>query len=123
MAMGEYMSIRSQLDMQQRSGLDERGSPNPWIALVFSFVAYILGALLTTTPFGYVLANFVYYYRVATFAIIVSLGSAVLGWLGTKLGRTPVFRSIIRYVVGGWIVVAITVSYVMKLYFLDAYGH
>ncbi|GJS58013.1 hypothetical protein Tco_0652797 [Tanacetum coccineum] len=52
MAMGEYVPIRSQFDVQQRSSSDERGSPNLWAYAFFPFTAYLLGALMTRTPFS-----------------------------------------------------------------------
>ncbi|GJV46621.1 RNA-directed DNA polymerase, eukaryota, reverse transcriptase zinc-binding domain protein [Tanacetum coccineum] len=139
MEMGEYVLIRSQLDVQQRSGLDKRGSPNSVVGFVIimslgSAVLGWLGAIRADTAVAMEMGEYVSISSQldvqqrsgldergspnlrpgsSIFVIIVSLGLAVLGWLGAMLGRTPVFRSIIWYVIDGWIVIAITISYVM----------
>ncbi|GKC73836.1 vacuolar iron transporter homolog 4-like protein [Tanacetum coccineum] len=59
--------------------------------------------------------------RVAAFGIIVSLGLVVLGCLAAILGRTPLSWSIIRHVIGGWFIIAITVSSAITLVSLHAY--
>lgn len=115
MAIGEFVSVYSQLDielaqikrMKERGGGEakEEGLPNPVQAAAASALAFSLGAMVPLLA-----ASFIREYKVRLAVVVaaVSLALAVFGWLGAVLGKAPVVRSSARVLVGGWMAMAIT---------------
>ncbi|GFS37251.1 vacuolar iron transporter (VIT) family protein [Actinidia rufa] len=119
MAIGEFVSVYSQLDievaqMKRESGRDDGGDkeeteneklPNPVQAAIASAMAFTIGAIVPLLAAAFIRDHKV---RLGVVAAAVSLALAVFGGVGAVLGRTPVVRSIARVVVGGWMAMAIT---------------
>ncbi|KAL3641125.1 hypothetical protein CASFOL_016093 [Castilleja foliolosa] len=125
MAIGEYVSVHSQLDIecaQMRreekrarngdSGEDSGGEvngkeslPNPLQAAAASALAFSVGAMVPLLA-----ASFIREYEVRMGAVVaaVTVALVVFGWLGAVLGGAPVVRSAARVLFGGWLAMAVT---------------
>ncbi|KAE8670968.1 Vacuolar iron transporter-like protein 2 [Hibiscus syriacus] len=127
MAIGEFVSVYSQLDIElaqmkrdkqrdeNRETSDEEEEkgkegekeslPNPLQASAASALAFSVGAMVPLLA-----ASFIKEYKVRVGAVIgaVSLALLVFGWLGAVLGKAPTVRSAVRVLVGGWLAMAIT---------------
>ncbi|KAK4390962.1 Vacuolar iron transporter1 [Sesamum angolense] len=121
MAIGEFVSVYSQLDIElaqiqrdkkraaagvaEESSEDRESLPNPVQAAAASALAFSVGAMVPLLA-----ASFIREYRVRIAAVVaaVSVALVVFGWLGAALGRAPVVRSSARVLVGGWLAMAVT---------------
>lgn len=117
MAIGEFVSVYSQLDIEvaQMKRDKERGIeneddeneslPNPLQAAAASALAFSIGAMVPLLA-----AFFIgdYKVRVGVVVAAVSFALVVFGWLGAMLGKAPLFRSILRVLFGGWMAMSIT---------------
>ncbi|KAK3229835.1 hypothetical protein Dsin_001716 [Dipteronia sinensis] len=122
MAIGEFVSVYSQLDIElaQMKREKERGPdhedqnkedekkedlPNPLQAAAASALAFSLGAMVPLLA-----ASFIRDYKVRVGVVVgaVTLALIVFGWLGAVLGKAPLVRSSVRVLIGGWIAMAIT---------------
>ncbi|XP_057795496.1 vacuolar iron transporter homolog 4-like [Salvia miltiorrhiza] len=121
MAIGEFVSVYSQLDIElaqmrreeKRAGVvalggdDEKreGLPNPIQAAAASALAFSVGAMVPLLA-----ASFITEYKVRVGAVVAAVSAALVafGWLGAALGRAPVVRSTARVLVGGWLAMALT---------------
>ncbi|KAK4429535.1 Vacuolar iron transporter3 [Sesamum alatum] len=121
MAIGEFVSVYSQLDIElaqikrdkkraaagvvEDGGEDRESLPNPVQAAAASALAFSVGAMVPLLA-----ASFIKEYRVriATVVAAVSVALVAFGWLGAALGRAPVVRSSARVLVGGWLAMAVT---------------
>ncbi|KAK3043845.1 hypothetical protein RJ639_000544 [Escallonia herrerae] len=120
MAIGEFVSVHSQLDIQvaqlkrdkrrvvdteeEKEG-DDENLPNPVQAAAASALAFSTGAMVPLLA-----ASFIRQYkvRVAVIVAAVSMALVLFGWLGAALGRAPAARSSLRVLVGGWLAMALT---------------
>ncbi|KAI3885289.1 hypothetical protein MKW98_002681 [Papaver atlanticum] len=122
MAIGEYVSVYSQLDIElaqiKRDNIDVAKNnteetesakkeylPNPFQAAGASAVAFSLGAMVPLLA-----ASFIKDHKVRLGAVTgaTSLALLVFGGLGAVLGKAPLLKSSLRVLVGGWIAMAIT---------------
>ncbi|KAM5562334.1 vacuolar iron transporter [Rosa sericea] len=127
MAIGEFVSVYSQLDIEvaqmkrdnnnnkqnspvvhvvgDEEGEEKENLPNPLQAAAASALAFSVGAMVPLLA-----ASFIREYRarLGAVAAAVTLALMVFGWLGAALGKAPVLRSTIRVLVGGWMAMAIT---------------
>lgn len=120
MAIGEFVSVYSQLDIEvaqmKRENQTENGGgtgelgekenlPNPLQAAAASALSFSVGALVPLLA-----ASFIREYKVRVGMIVgtVSLALVVFGWLGALLGKAPVLRSAMRVLVGGLFAMAVT---------------
>lgn len=117
MAIGEFVSVYSQLDIEVAQMKRERKAeedkeqsekeklPNPIQAAFASALAFSLGALVPLLA-----ASFIGDYKVRLVVVIVAVTIALVafGGVGAVLGRTPVVKSCLRVLIGGWIAMAIT---------------
>ncbi|XP_004140970.1 LOW QUALITY PROTEIN: vacuolar iron transporter homolog 4-like [Cucumis sativus] len=126
MAIGEFVSVYSQLDIEmaqikreklQRSNNMEGGVvqgqdskdkeklPNPLQAAAASALAFSLGAMVPLLA-----ASFIREYKVRLAVVVasVTLALAVFGWLGAILGKASPIKSAARVLIGGWLAMAIT---------------
>lgn len=125
MAIGEFVSVYSQLDIEmaqikreklQRSSniegvvqgqesKDEEKLPNPLQAAAASALAFSLGAMVPLLA-----ASFIREYKVRLAVVVaaVTLALVVFGWLGAVLGKASPIKSAARVLVGGWLAMAIT---------------
>lgn len=124
MAIGEFVSVYSQLEIEvaqmKRDNMNKQNSPvaggdeeeeekenlpNPLQAAAASALAFSVGAMVPLLA-----ASFIREYRarLGAVAAAVTLALLVFGWLGAALGKAPVIRSTVRVLVGGWLAMAIT---------------
>ncbi|XWS23567.1 hypothetical protein CRYUN_Cryun28dG0026100 [Craigia yunnanensis] len=121
MAIGEFVSVYSQLDIElaqikrdkqrceNRKIEEEKGEkealPNPLQAAAASSLSFSVGAMVPLLA-----ASFIREYKVRLGVVIgaVSLALLVFGCMGAVLGKAPIVRSAVRILVGGWLAMAIT---------------
>ncbi|KAJ0805350.1 putative Ccc1 family protein [Helianthus annuus] len=123
MAIGEFVSVYSQLDIEvaqikreinRRDIVDAEveSLPNPWQAAAASALAFSLGAIVPLLAASFIKP---YKVRILVMAAAVTVALAIFGWLGAALGRAPTVKSTIRVVVGGWMAMAITYALTMLI--------
>ncbi|KAH0469510.1 hypothetical protein IEQ34_001068 [Dendrobium chrysotoxum] len=121
MAIGEFVSVHSQLDIEvaqlKRESMveglaDQQSLPNPVQAAMASAMAFSMGAAVPLLAAGFISS---YKVRIAVVAAAASLALAVFGCLGALLGRAPILRSGFRVLIGGWVAMAVTFG-LMKLF-------
>ncbi|KAM0025520.1 putative Ccc1 family protein [Helianthus debilis subsp. tardiflorus] len=119
MAIGEFVSVYSQRDVEEvqlkrekrttGNNDEENGEkealPNPVQAAAASALAFMLGAIMPLLAAAFIGDHKV---RLGVVVATVSLGLVIFGWIGAVLGRTPVLKSCLRILVGGWMAMAIT---------------
>lgn len=114
MAIGEFVSVSSQLDVEvsqmKRNGERNEESeneqlPNPMQAAAASAVAFIFGAMVPLLAASFIVNHNV---RLTVVVAAVTMALVVFGWVGAFLGRTPKVKSCFRALVGGWMAMAIT---------------
>ncbi|XP_073020229.1 vacuolar iron transporter homolog 2-like [Primulina eburnea] len=122
MAIGEFVSVYSQLDIelaqmrrdrkraevgvaQEVDRENNESLPNPMQAAAASALAFSVGAMVPLLAASFIKG---YRLRVGVVVAAVSVALAVFGCLGAVLGRAPVVRSAARVLVGGWFAMAIT---------------
>ncbi|KAK4340887.1 hypothetical protein RND71_039388 [Anisodus tanguticus] len=126
MAIGEFVSVYSQLDIEvaqmkrekrrnnankiegKGGGVDEdekESLPNPAQAAAASALAFSVGAMVPLLA-----ASFIRDYKVRIGAVVaaVTIALMVFGWLGAVLGKAPALKSSARVLFGGWLAMAIT---------------
>ncbi|XP_028793296.1 vacuolar iron transporter homolog 4-like [Neltuma alba] len=111
MAIGEFVSVYSQYDMEvaqlKREGkeVNKAKLPNPFYAAAASAVAFAVGAVVPLLG-----AAFVKEYRVRLVVVggVVSLALLGFGVLSAVLGKAPVVKSSCRVLIGGWLAMGIT---------------
>jgi VIT1/CCC1 family predicted Fe2+/Mn2+ transporter len=122
MAIGEFVSVYSQLDIEiaqlKREKNIERGDnieeedviekeslPNPLQAAAASALAFSIGAIVPLLA-----ASFIKDYKVRVGVVLgaVSFALVVFGLLGAMLGKAPILKSCLRVLLGGWVAMAIT---------------
>lgn len=128
MAIGEFVSVYSQLDIEvaqmkrekrrnnankAEGGGDEdededekaESLPKPAQAAAASALAFSVGAMVPLLA-----AFFIRDYKVRIGVVVaaVTLALMVFGWLGAVLGKAPVLKSSARVLFGGWLAMAVT---------------
>ncbi|XP_076941001.1 vacuolar iron transporter homolog 2-like [Bidens hawaiensis] len=123
MAIGEFVSVYSQLDIevaQMKRDFNRRdiakdeinNLPNPWQAAAASALAFALGAIVPLLVVSFVRP---YRMRILAVVVVVTIALPVFGWLGAVLGRAPTVKPTIRLVVGGWVAMGITYGLTMLI--------
>ncbi|CAK9187359.1 unnamed protein product [Ilex paraguariensis] len=122
MAIGEFVSVYSQLDIEVaqmkrdqrrvRDGVrEEKGDgekenlPNPLQAAAASALAFSVGAMVPLLAASFIRE---YKVRIGVMVAAVSFALVVFGLLGAALGRAPAVKSAVRVLVGGWLAMSIT---------------
>nr|DAD39018.1 TPA_asm: hypothetical protein HUJ06_013341 [Nelumbo nucifera] len=120
MAIGEFVSVYSQLDIEvaqmkreNRSRDDSESNeenkkeklPNPFQAAAASTLTFAIGAMVPLLA-----ASFIKEYRVRLGVVVAvsSLALLVFGGLGAAMGKAPVGKACFRVLIGGWLAMAIT---------------
>ncbi|XP_047937602.1 vacuolar iron transporter homolog 4-like [Salvia hispanica] len=111
MAIGEFVSVYSQLDIEvaqmkrEKRGREERNLPSPVQAAGASAAAFTVGAGVPLLA-----AAFARDYRVRLGAVVAAVSVALIGfgWAAAALGRAPPVRAAMRVLVGGWVAMGIT---------------
>lgn len=84
--------------------------PNPYKAAAASCLAFLCGSLVPIAPAMVVVQNRT---RVLVIMVVTSIALALFGGFGAFLGGSPIRRSAMRVVLGGWISMAITYTLLM----------
>ncbi|KAK4804314.1 hypothetical protein SAY86_004131 [Trapa natans] len=120
MAIGEFVSVYSQLDIEvaqmrrdsgqnhepvQANGHEEEKLPNPLQAALASAVAFSAGAMVPLLG-----PSFIRGYKVGLGVVVacVSIALVAFGWLGAVLGKAQAGQSCLRVLLGGWLTMAVT---------------
>ncbi|WMV26704.1 hypothetical protein MTR67_020089 [Solanum verrucosum] len=100
MAIGEFVSVYSQLDIEVA-----QMKRDPAQAAAASALAFSVGAIVPLLA-----ASFIRDYKVRIGAVVaaVTIALMVFGWLGAVLGKAPAIKSSARVLFGGWLAMAIT---------------
>ncbi|KAI3675879.1 hypothetical protein L1987_85475 [Smallanthus sonchifolius] len=117
MAIGEFVSVYSQLDIEvaqmkrenrmveNREEKEREQLPNPMQAALASALAFSLGAIVPLLAASFIGDHKV---RMGVVVAAVSLALVIFGWIGSVLGGTPVVKSCVRSLLGGLMAMAIT---------------
>lgn len=112
MAIGEFVSVHSQHDMEVAQLKRSGGTPhppqppaNPAQAAAASVVAFVVGGTVPVLAAAFVKG---YKVRVAVMVAAVTAALAAFGWLGAALGGAPRVKASARVLVGGWMAMVIT---------------
>ena len=112
MAIGEFVSVYSQYDIEVAQMKRENGGqvekeklPSPMQAAAASALAFSLGAIVPLMAAAFVKD---YHVRIGAIVAAVTLALVMFGWLGAVLGKAPVFKSSARVLSGGWLAMAVT---------------
>ncbi|CAN6438987.1 unnamed protein product [Victoria cruziana] len=126
MAIGEFVSVYSQLEIEvaqlkrektragEEGGREEDGGeqlPRPFQAASASAMAFTVGAIVPLLSAAFVRE---YWVRVGVVAAVSSVALVAFGVTGASLGRAPVVRSAARVLIGGWAAMSLTFA-LMKL--------
>lgn len=129
MAIGEFVSVYSQLDIElanlkrvqgmirEEEEMERRDEevvvlPNPVQAAVASAVSFGVGAMVPLIGAGFIRRNEV---RMVVVVVVVTVALLVFGTVGAVLGRGPVVKGGLRVLIGGWLAMAATFG-LMKLF-------
>ncbi|BAT74016.1 hypothetical protein LR48_Vigan01g084500 [Vigna angularis] len=120
MAIGEFVSVYTQYDIEvtqlkrereanNNGGMDGESEreklPNPFQAAMASALAFSVGALVPMLAAVFIRSHKI---RMGVIGGAVSLALLVFGGIGAVLGKTPVKKSCLRVLIGGWMAMAIT---------------
>lgn len=120
MAIGEFVSVYSQLDIEvaqmkrdkrvqqngeENDGLEKENLPNPFQAALASALAFSFGAIVPLMAAAFI-AN--HKLRLVVVICAVSVALIAFGVIGAVLGKTPVVKSCARVLIGGWMAMAVT---------------
>ncbi|KAL8205819.1 hypothetical protein R6Q57_009370 [Mikania cordata] len=117
MAIGEFVSVYSQLDievaqMERQSRMvgnhqekETEQLPNPTQAALASALAFSLGAIVPLLAASFIGDHKV---RLGVVVAAVSLALVIFGWIGSVIGGSPVVTSCVRVLVGGSMAMGIT---------------
>lgn len=117
MAIGEFVSVYSQLDIElaqikrermsgnHEENVDKEKLANPYQAALASALAFALGAIVPLLAAGFISE---YEVRLGVVVAATTVALVVFGVVGAKLGGTRVARSCGRVVVGGLLAMGIT---------------
>lgn len=120
MAIGEFVSVYSQYDMEMsqikreikngwrnhdESQEKKNGLPSPTKAAVASASAFAVGALVPLLSAAFISR---YHARLAVVVAAVSMTLVGFGGLSAVLGRAPMVKSTLRILLGGWVAMGVT---------------
>ncbi|KAI3912445.1 hypothetical protein MKW92_026780 [Papaver armeniacum] len=120
MAIGEFVSVYSQLDIEvaqikrdnlarkneeENSDGEKEKLPNPFQAAGASAIAFSVGAIVPILAAAFIKDHKV---RLGVVVVATSLALLLFGMLGAVLGKSPLLKSSLRVLVGGLIAMAIT---------------
>ncbi|KAL9234177.1 hypothetical protein vseg_009076 [Gypsophila vaccaria] len=120
MAIGEFVSVHSQLDVEmaqmkrnretvndddEEEEDEKENLPNPLQAAGASALAFSIGAMVPLLAASFIKG---YKVRLGVVAAAVTVALVVFGWLGAVLGGAPVCRASVRVLLGGWVAMAVT---------------
>lgn len=126
MAIGEFVSVYTQRDIEvaQRKRVNQKRTshqseavesdeeeteklPNPFQAAIASALAFSVGAMMPLLAAALVRSGN-HVLRLGVIGVVASFALVVFGGGGAVLGKTPVAKSVVRVLVGGWLAMAVT---------------
>ncbi|XVF01616.1 hypothetical protein REPUB_Repub04eG0104000 [Reevesia pubescens] len=121
MAIGEFVSVYTQRDVEmtqmkrekqkradsenEEVAAEKEQLPNPGQAAAASALAFSVGSVLPLLAAAFIRDHKV---RMVVVVAVASLALMVFGLVGALLGGTPVVKSSVRVLVGGWMAMALT---------------
>ncbi|KAJ7968138.1 Vacuolar iron transporter-like protein [Quillaja saponaria] len=120
MAIGEFVSVYTQVDIERAQRkrekekgdcgekmeeLEEQNLPNPLKAAIASAFAFSVGALVPLLAAAFIKPHKI---RLVVVIAVASLTLVVFGAIGAAMGRSPIAKSCLRVLVGGWMAMSIT---------------
>ena len=121
MAIGEFVSVYTQYDIEIAQIKREREAnnnnndddeseklPNPFQAALASALAFSIGAMMPLLAAAFIKNHKI---RMGVVAAVVSFALLVFGGVGALVGKTPLMRSCVRVLIGGWMAMAITFGF------------
>lgn len=108
LAVGELVSASSEMDVMIAQ-MKREGSTNLFRAALESSLAFSLGAFAPILVAAYI-SEYSFMLAVAMVAA-ATLVLATFGCIGAALGRSRVVSSCVRVLVGGWMAMAVAVSF------------
>jgi len=124
MAIGEFVSVYTQYDIEiaqikrereanNNNNDDDESSeseklPNPFQAALASALAFSIGAVMPLLAAAFIKNHKI---RMGVVAAVVSFALLVFGGVGALVGKTPLMRSCVRVLIGGWMAMAITFGF------------
>jgi vacuolar iron transporter family protein len=123
MAIGEFVSVYTQYDIEIAQIKREREAnnndnddestekeklPNPFQAALASALAFSVGAVMPLLAAAFIKNHKI---RMGVVAAVVSFALLVFGGVGALVGKTPLMRSCVRVLIGGWMAMAITFGF------------
>ncbi|XP_010527751.1 PREDICTED: vacuolar iron transporter homolog 2.1 [Tarenaya hassleriana] len=120
MAIGEFVSVCTQRDIQaahikreeaapktqgEANEEEEEELPNPGQAAIASALAFSVGAAAPLLAAVFIDNHKI---RLMVVAVVATSALMVFGGLGALLGKTPLLKSTVRVVFGGWLAMALT---------------
>ncbi|CAK8578066.1 unnamed protein product [Lathyrus sativus] len=126
MGIGEFVSVYTQYDIEMAQMKREREAnnnnngvvddestereklPNPFQAALASALAFSVGAVMPLLAASFIRNHKM---RMGVVGAVVSMALLVFGGVGALVGKTPVMRSCVRVLIGGWMAMAITFGF------------
>ncbi|XP_058735699.1 vacuolar iron transporter homolog 4-like [Vicia villosa] len=127
MAIGEFVSVYTQYDIEIAQMKREREAnsnntngvvddestereklPNPFQAALASALAFSVGAVMPLLAASFIRNHKM---RMGVVGGVVSMALLVFGGVGALVGKTPVMKSCVRVLIGGWMAMAITFGF------------
>ncbi|ESW31056.1 hypothetical protein PHAVU_002G205000 [Phaseolus vulgaris] len=122
MAIGEFVAVYTQYevevgqmkrDMKMSVGgekdlemeMEKRTFPNPLKATLASAVSFSIGALIPLLSAAFIES---FKTRIIVIVVVASLALVVFGRVVAQLGKTPTTKSYARFLLGGWLAMALT---------------
>ncbi|GLJ54883.1 hypothetical protein SUGI_1178530 [Cryptomeria japonica] len=113
MAIGEFVSVYTQLDVElsqikrenPTEEKEEDGLPNPFQAASASALAFTAGAVVPLLSAAFIESHWV---RMGVLVATSSVALAVFGALGGFFGKSPVLKAALRVLFGGWAAMLVT---------------
>lgn len=104
MSLGEYVSVASQRDVEQGSGIEQEEWTSPTIAAIASFFSFLFGAILP------VISGIITHNDYVSYSIFITtlVALSITGALSAYLSRTSIIKSVLRLLIGGTIALIIT---------------
>ncbi|XP_057837640.1 vacuolar iron transporter homolog 5-like [Cryptomeria japonica] len=119
MAIGEFVSVCTQLDVElsqikrDKAGDEkEKGLPNPFQAASASALAFSAGAVVPLLSGAFIEDHWV---RIGVVVAASSVALVVFGAVGACFGKSAVVKASVRVLLGGWAAMLVTYG-VLRLF-------
>ncbi|KAK7368760.1 hypothetical protein VNO80_10790 [Phaseolus coccineus] len=97
------MSVEGEKDLEME--MEKRTLPSPLKATLASAVSFSIGALIPLLSAAFIES---YNTRIIVIVVAASLALLVFGRVVAELGKTPKTKSYVRFLLGGWLAMALT---------------